>query len=59
MAFIGIQAVQAGQHELVVQSVQKIPDVIETHYTTGRYCLPTKVIAKDMEDLYEFLTKKI
>ena len=46
MAFIGIQA------------VQKMPEVIETHYTTGCYSLLTKVIAKDMEDLYGFLTKK-
>ncbi len=59
MAFIGIQVVQAGQHELVVSAVQKMPEVIETHYTTGRYSLLTKVIAKDMEDLYGFLTKKI
>ncbi len=59
MAFIGIQVVQAGQHELVVQAVQKMPEVIETHYTTGRYSLLTKVIARDMDDLYSFLTKKI
>lgn len=59
MAFIGIQVVQAGQHDLVVQAIQKMPEVIETHYTTGRYSLFTKVIARDMDDLYSFLTKKI
>lgn len=59
IAFIGIQVVQAGQHELVVQAIQKMPEVIETHYTTGRYSLLTKVIARDMDDLYLFLTKKI
>ena len=59
IAFIGIQVVQAGQHEVVVAAVQKMPEVIETHYTTGRYSLLTKVIARDMDDLYGFLTKKI
>lgn len=58
-AFIGIQVVQAGQHELVVAAVQKLPEVLEVHYTTGRYSLLTKVIARDMTALYEFLTKKI
>jgi len=59
MAFIGIQVGQAGQHEHVVQAIQKMPEVIETHYTTGRYSLFTKVIARDMDDLYTFLAKKI
>ncbi len=59
VAFIGIQVVQAGQHDLVVQAIRKMPEVIETHYTTGRYSLLTKVIAKDMTALYDFLTSKI
>lgn len=59
VAFIGIQVVQAGQHELVVQAIKKMPEVIETHYTTGRYSLLTKVVARDMAGLYEFLTSKI
>ncbi len=58
-AFIGIQVVQAGQHEDVVAAVRKLPEVLEVHYTTGRYSLLTKVIGRDMDDLYLFLTKKI
>jgi Lrp/AsnC family transcriptional regulator for asnA, asnC and gidA len=58
-AFIGIQVVQAGQHEDVVAAVRKMPQVVEVHYTTGRYSLMAKVISKDMDDLYQFLTRKI
>ena len=58
-AFVGIEVMQAGQHEDVVSVIKRLPEVIEVHYTTGRYALLAKIVARDMDDLYLFLTKKI
>jgi Lrp/AsnC family transcriptional regulator for asnA, asnC and gidA len=58
-AFVGIQIQQASQHDSVVSAVKKLSEVLEVHYTTGRYSLLTKIVAKDMDDLFLFMSKKL
>ena len=43
----------------VVQELEKIPEVVECHYTTGPYSMLIKVIAADTQDLMELLNNKI
>ena len=54
-----IETQDASQHEAVVSSVKKFSEVLEVHYTTGRYSLLTKIVAKDMDDLFLFMSTKL
>ena len=43
----------------VESELQKIPEVVECHYTTGPYSLLTKVYARDNQHLMELLSTQI
>ncbi len=43
----------------VVPELEKIPEVVECHYTTGPYTMLIKVYARDNEHLMELLNGKI
>ena len=43
----------------VVNALEKIPEVVECHFTTGPYTLLIKVYAKDNQHLMELLNDKI
>jgi Lrp/AsnC family transcriptional regulator for asnA, asnC and gidA len=59
MAFIGIYLEIAGDNADVVRELKKIPEVIESHYTTGNWSILTKVLCVDNENLMQILNKKI
>ena len=44
----------SGYHEL-----EKIPEIVECHFTTGPYTMLIKLYARDNEHLMELLNKKI
>jgi len=58
-AFIGIFFEQAGHYKEVVKRLNKIPEIIECHYTTGNYSLFIKIYCKDNDHLRSILTEKI
>ena len=39
--------------------IEKIPEVVECHFTTGPYTLLLKLYARDNEHLMELLNKRI
>ena len=43
----------------VVAQLEKIPEVVECHFTTGPYTMLTKVYACDNEHLMELLNSKM
>jgi Lrp/AsnC family transcriptional regulator for asnA, asnC and gidA len=43
----------------VVAELNKIPEVVECHFTTGAYTMLTKLYARDNEQLMELLNDKI
>ena len=43
----------------VVPELEKIPEVVECHFTTGPYTMLIKLFARDNEHLMELLNKKI
>ncbi|MFL5815169.1 MAG: Lrp/AsnC ligand binding domain-containing protein [Bdellovibrionia bacterium] len=43
----------------LLNEVRALRNVVEAHYTTGDYALFLKVYAKDMEDYYFFLMKRL
>ncbi len=59
MAFIGIYLSSSNLYRAVLKKLKEIPEVIESHYTTGNYGIFIKVLSRDNEHLMELLNKKI
>ena len=58
-AYIGIYLENAGIFEEVMAKLEKIPEIVQCHYTTGQYALFIKVFAYDNEHLRKILVNKI
>ncbi len=59
MAYIGIFLDKAMSNPAAVKQLEKIPEVLECHYTTGNWSILIKVLCKDNEHLMFLLNKKI
>lgn len=59
MAYIGIFLDKAMSNPVAVKQLEKIPEVLECHYTTGNWSILVKVLCKDNEHLMHLLNKKI
>ncbi|WP_299337396.1 Lrp/AsnC ligand binding domain-containing protein [uncultured Psychroserpens sp.] len=59
MAFIGIYLDKAISNPQAVKQLQKIPEVLECHYTTGNWSIFIKVLCKDNEHLMYVLNHDI
>ncbi|MBT8286012.1 MAG: winged helix-turn-helix transcriptional regulator [Flavobacteriaceae bacterium] len=59
MAYIGIFLDKAMSNPKAVKSLEKIPEVLECHYTTGNWSILIKVLCKDNEHLMYVLNKNI
>lgn len=57
--YIGIRLEKGSMYREVESELQKIPEVVECHYTTGPYSLLTKVYARDNQHLMELLSTQI
>lgn len=57
--YIGIRLEKGAMYREVESELQKIPEVVECHYTTGPYSLLTKVYARDNQHLMELLSTQI
>jgi Lrp/AsnC family transcriptional regulator, regulator for asnA, asnC and gidA len=54
--YIGIYLDKGGLYESVADNLRKIPEVVECHYTTGRYAIFAKVYARNNEHLKQILS---
>ncbi|MBT8280603.1 Lrp/AsnC ligand binding domain-containing protein [Muriicola soli] len=59
MAYIGIFLDKAMSNPRAVKALEKIPEVLECHYTTGNWSILIKVLCKDNEHLMYVLNKNI
>lgn len=59
MAFVGIYLDKAVSNPKAVKQLEKIPEVIECHYTTGNWSVFIKILCKDNEHLMQLLNKEI
>ncbi|HNQ28178.1 MAG TPA: Lrp/AsnC ligand binding domain-containing protein [Aquaticitalea sp.] len=59
MAFVGIYLDKAVSNPEAVKQLNKIPEVLECHYTTGNWSILIKILCKDNEHLMFLLNKKI
>ena len=59
MAYIGIFLDKAMSNPRAVKELEKIPEVLECHYTTGNWSILIKVLCRDNEHLMQVLNKNI
>lgn len=59
MAFIGVYLDKASSNPEAVKHLQKIPEVLECHYTTGNWSIFIKILCRDNEHLMYLLNKEI
>lgn len=58
-AFMGVFLEKASYFKSVMIELEKIPEIVECHYTTGNYSIFVKIITKDTDHLKEIIADKI
>jgi Lrp/AsnC family transcriptional regulator for asnA, asnC and gidA len=58
-AFVGVFLDSSSQFLPIIKRLKEIPEVVESHYTTGNYAIFIKIICKNNEDLMYLLNKEI
>ncbi|HEY4618308.1 MAG TPA: Lrp/AsnC ligand binding domain-containing protein [Flavobacterium sp.] len=59
MAFVGVYLDKAAKNPEAVKELNKIPEVLECHYTTGNWSILIKIICRDNQHLMQLLNTKI
>lgn len=57
--YIGVNLERGAMYRDVVPELEKIPEIVECHFTTGPYTMLIKLYARDNEHLMKLLNKKI
>lgn len=57
--FIGVNLERGAMYRDVIPELEKIPEVVECHFTTGPYTMLIKLFARDNEHLMDLLNNKI
>ena len=57
--YVGIKLEKGSMYKSVVAELQKIPEIVECHFTTGPYTMLTKLYACDTEHLMDLLNNKM
>lgn len=57
--YIGIRLEKGSLYKEVVPELEKIPEVVECHFTTGPYTMLIKLFARDNEHLMDLLNNRI
>ncbi|GAB2801255.1 Lrp/AsnC ligand binding domain-containing protein [Rhabdobacter roseus] len=58
-AFLGVYLDKSSLYDEVASALEKIPEVVNIHYTTGIYSIFIKIVCRDTEHLREVLHDKI
>lgn len=58
-AFVGVFIDASSQLSSIVKRLKEIPQVVESHYTTGNYAIFIKVLCKNNNSLMRILNEKI
>jgi Lrp/AsnC family transcriptional regulator for asnA, asnC and gidA len=58
-AFVGIYLIKGSAYSEVIKEIDKIPEVIEAHFTTGEYSIFAKVVCKNTEHLREVINDQL
>lgn len=58
-AFLGIYLDKSSLYDDVAADLEKIPEIVGAHYTTGQYSIFAKLICRDTQHLRDILHDKI
>lgn len=58
-AFLGIYLEKSEYYDQAARALERIPEVVMVHYTTGNYSMFVKIICRDTNHLREVLHDKI
>lgn len=57
--YIGVNLERGAMYRDVVPELERIPEVVECHFTTGPYTMMVKLFVRDNEHLMDLLNRKI
>ena len=58
-AFVGIFLDSSTMYKSAIKRLKEIPEVVESHYTTGNYAIFIKILCKNNEDLMHLLNQDV
>ena len=58
-AFVGVFLDSSSLYSSAVKRLKEIPEVVESHFTTGNYAVFIKILCKNNEDFMHLLNKNI
>ena len=58
-AFVGVFLDASSKHKEAINRLKEIPEVTESHYTTGNYAILLKILCRDNEHLMQVLNNQI
>ena len=58
-SFVGIHLEPTAVLSSIIKRIKEIPEVLESHYTTGNYSIFVKLLCKNNQDLMRVLETKI
>jgi len=58
-AFVGVFLDASKLYSSAIKRLKEIPEIVESHYTTGNYAIFIKIMCKNNEDLMHLLNKDI
>ncbi|CAM1372707.1 Lrp/AsnC ligand binding domain-containing protein [Tenacibaculum xiamenense] len=58
-AFVGVFLDSSSLYSSAIKRLKEIPEIVESHYTTGNYAVFIKIMCKNNEDLMHLLNKDI
>lgn len=56
---VGLHLKNASDCTYVLEMMEKFPEVVEAHFTTGNYSLMIKVACASIQGYYDFLTERL
>lgn len=58
-AFVGVYLQKGAVYDRIIKRLEKIPEVVEAHYTTGVYSIFMKLVCRNTEHLRDVLGEKV
>jgi len=59
LAFVGVYLNAASKYASAIKRLKEIPEVVESHYTTGNWAIFIKILCKDNAHLMKILNEEI
>ena len=57
--YVGVKLERGSMYKGVAEELEKIPEIVECHFTTGPYTMLIKLYSRDNEHLMDLLNNKI